>query len=341
MHHRERSSASERESFDSFTSSVGTFTPPTAPKPRSKVFSAVLYQLERFADDDSITILFEGESGTGKNWLARRAHQLSRRATRVVHEISLATVVDSLAPSELFGHEPGAFTDARGRRTGAFQSANHGTLFIDEVGKASLAVQRLLLRAVEERVIVPVGSDRPAKVDVRLLLATNVGLESLVAEHQFLPDLFARFGQFRIQVPPLRERREDIPDLARYFLSQHAARRGYTAGLPVIHPDLMNALQQANWKYNLRDLDGAMHRLLVEADSAAFLTFEHCVDNLKYLREYKRGGTTKVSRTTVAAAVTRTDSVAGAARALGTSRSTIYRRLATVDEPPPQPTVAD
>ncbi|MDQ2930836.1 MAG: sigma 54-interacting transcriptional regulator [Gemmatimonadota bacterium] len=340
MHHRERSNPYAREALTSSTISM-TGAALSIPKPRSKTFSAILYQLARFAGDDSITILFEGESGTGKNWLAREAHRLSRRAQNDLHETSLATVVDSLAASELFGHAQGAFTDARGSRAGAFQSARRGTLFLDEVGKASPAVQRLLLRAVEDRVVIPVGSDRAVPVDVRLLLATNVSLESLVGDGRFLPDLFARLGQFRIVVPPLRERREDIPDLARYFLAKHAARSGYSVGLPEIHPALMGALQHAPWKYNLRELDGTMHRLILEADSAAVLTFEHCVDGIKYLREYEQGRPTKLSPGSVAAAVTLADSVAGAARALDISRSTIYRKLAQIEEPSPPPTVAD
>jgi DNA-binding NtrC family response regulator len=332
MHYRERPSASARDSLTPFVQLQPAVALPLLPKPRSTAFCAVLHQVERFATDDTITIVFEGESGTGKNWLARFAHMRSRRAGHELHEKSLATVTDSLAGSELFGHEQGAFTDARSRRPGAFQSANHSTLFIDEVGKATFAVQRLLLRAIEERVIVPVGADRPIKVDVRLLLATNVNLKSLVVEKLFLPDLYARLGQFRICLPPLRERREDIPDLARYFLAQHAARRGYTVGLPTIHPALMTALQNAHWEYNLRELDGVVHRLLADADPAAELTFDHCVGDLDYLRVRSRGRPTKSSPEKVADTVKHTESIAGAARALAVSRSTVYRKLAKIDD---------
>lgn len=342
MRHRERSNISSPDSLTSFTRPTIARALPPFPKPRSKAFSSVLHQIERFAGDDTITILFEGESGTGKNWLARLAHQRSGRAARELHEKSLATIIDSLAGSELFGHEQGAFTDARTRRFGAFQSANHSTLFVDEVGKASFAVQRLLLRAIEEQVIFPVGSDRSVKVDVRLLLATNVSLRSLVAQQLFLPDLFARLGQFTIQLPPLRERREDIPDLARYFLALHACRRGYSVGLPTIHPALMTALVAAKWEYNLRELDGTMHRLVVQAGSAAQLTLDHCVANMNYLRPRARGRPTKSSPERVAAAVRDADSIADAARTLGVSRSTVYRRLAQFkDICPPPPPVAD
>jgi len=341
MRHSVRSTTSVGDALTSFTKPAVVTAPPPFPKPTSRAFGAVLRKVERFAGNDSITILFEGESGTGKNWLARLAHQHSRRAARELHEKSLATIVDSLAESDLFGHEPGAFTDGRNRRQGAFQSANHSTLFIDELGKASSNVQRLLLRAVEEQVICPVGSDRSVKVDVRLLLATNVSLESLVAQGRFLPDLFARLGQFRIELPPLRERREDIPDLTRFFLARHALQCGYPVGLPTIHPELMDALVGADWKYNLRELDASLHRLVVEANSAAQLTLAHCVDNLEYLRGRTRGRPTKSSPESVAAAVSRSKSVTGAANALGISRSTVYRKLARGDDTPALPPVAD
>lgn len=341
MHSRGRAIASVGDPLTPFGPSTILHNHPQLPKPRSKAFSSVLHQVKRFASDDAITIVFEGESGTGKNWLARLTHQLSRRSAQALHETSLATIVDSLASSELFGHEQGAFTDARHRRPGAFQSANHGTLFIDEVGKASPSVQKLLLRAIEERVVNPVGADRPIKVDVRLLMATNVSLKSLVSEKLFLPDLFARLGQFRVHLPPLRERREDIADLSRYFLAQHAMRLGYSVGLPTIHRSLMSALEAAEWEYNLRELDGVLHRLIIESDSAAELTLDHCVGDLDYLRARTRGRPAKTSTARVAATVGRTDSIADAARALAVSRSTVYRRLAELGSDAAVPPVAD
>lgn len=338
MNRRERASAPTPELLSVSSKPTATSSLPIAPKPRSKAFNVILDRVERYAEDDSIRIVFEGESGTGKNWLARLAHQRSRRASRVFHERSLTTVPDALAPSELFGHVQGAFTDARHRRSGAFQSANHGTLFLDEIGKATPEVQRLLLRAIEEGVIYAVGSDVPIRVDARLIFATNVNLQALKGKGLFLADLYARLGYFRIEVPPLRERREDIPDLAKYFLALHAARRGYPPGLPTIHPALMAALEEAKWEDNLRGLDGAMHLLLVEAQSASELTFEHCHFCLEYLRKHKRGRPRKASRTQIADAVSRNGTIAGAARALGIARSTVHRQLArtnTGQSPPP------
>lgn len=341
MRHSVRSNTSVGDALTSFTKPAVVTAPPPFPEPKSKVFGAVLRSVERFAAYDSVVILFEGESGTGKNWLARLAHQRSRRAAREFRVKSLADIADPLAESELFGHEAGAFTDARHRRAGLFQSANHGTLLIDELGKASPSVQRLLLSAVEEGEICPVGSDRSVKIDVRLLLATNVSLESLVAQGRFLPDLFARLGQFRILLPPLRERSEDIPDLARFFLARHALKCGYPVGLPTIHPELMDAFVRADWINNLRELDASLFRLVVEANSEAQLTLAHCVDKLEYLRGRSRGRPTKSSPASVAAAVSRSKSITGAANELGVSRSTIYRKLARGDDTPPPPPVAD
>jgi two-component system, NtrC family, response regulator HydG len=332
---------SERAPLTSLTKAIADSTLPLFPKPKSKVFSSVVRQVARFAADDSVTIVFEGESGTGKNWIARIAHTQSMRASHTLHEKSLATISDSLAGSDLFGHEIGAFTDARTRRSGAFQTANHSTLFIDELGKASSEVQRMLLRVIDERVVCPVGGDRPMKLDVRLMLATNVSIKSLVADGLFLPDLFARLGQFRIQLPALRERQEDIPDLARYFVAKHAISRGYTAGLPTIHPALMSALVTAEWKYNLREFDETLKRLVFEADSETQLTFEHCVGDLEYLRVRTRGRPTKSSPGNVASAVKRSVSIASAARSLGISRSTVYRKLARMSEVTPSTLVAE
>lgn len=336
MRNSERLKPSERVPSTVFGRPTAA-THPTFPRPKSNAFSSVLDRVARYAANDAITIVLEGESGTGKNWLARLAHQQSRRASHELHEISVATIVDSLANSELFGHEAGAYTDARGRRTGAFQSANHSTLFIDEIGKASSTVQRLLLRAIEDGVINPLGSDRCMKVDVRLILATNVSLTSLVADELFLPDLFARLGQFRIQLPPLRERKEDIPDLARYFVAKHGFQSGYPVGLPTIHPSLMNALVHAEWPYNVRELDQTLNRIVFDAESAVELTFDHCVGDLGYLRVHTRGRPTKSSPSNVANAVKRIETVAGAARSLGMSRSTVYRKLAQIKKKPEPP----
>lgn len=298
---------------------------------RSPIYRKVLADVAKFARHESVTIVFEGETGTGKNWLARLAHRQSPRHAKTMHTISLAELSDSLIASELFGHEQGAYTDAHQKRVGAFQTAHQSTLFIDEIGKASIAVQNHLLRVVDEHELTSVGADRPIKVDVRLLAASNVSLPLLVKTGHFLRDLYARLGRFRVHVPALRERREDIPDLARFFLAKYAAQLGYPAGLPTIHPALVSALQRAHWEFNLRDLESAMLRLLVEADSEVELTLDHCVGDLAALRPRTCGRPRRISSESVQAAILRSKSKSSAARDLDISRSTLYRSLRRAD----------
>lgn len=241
--------------------------------------------------------------------------------------IHLSAVSESLAPSELFGHVRGAFTDARAARAGAFQSASHGTLFLDEIGKASIPIQQLLLRAVEEKVICAVGSDVEVELDVRLMAATSIPLSILCEKHGFLSDLGARFGTLRVVVPPLRKRREDIPHLARLFVAKHAAAADASVGAPQIHPALMAQLQSAQWPLNLRQLDSTMQLLVIHAEGAATLEPDHCIGNLDFLHSGRRGRPAKRTNATIAAVVANAESKADAARTLGVSRATVNRYL--------------
>jgi DNA-binding NtrC family response regulator len=292
----------------------------------STAYLKCLAQVRRFARDGQAAILIEGESGTGKTQLARQVHLASPRAAGPYHNVVLSTLDDTLAGSELFGHVLGAFTDARHSRTGHFATANGGTLFLDEIGKASMAVQQKLLHAIEYGEIRPIGSDRDVRVDVRVVAATNVSLESLVAEDRFLADLHARISAFRICLPPLRERRADIPPLVTYYVDLLAPRCGYEE-LPAIDGDLLAALQRAPWPNNLRQLSATVHRLLVDADGAAVLTLRHCLDDLGYLNDATHGRRPQLTRQAIDQAVTRAGSIVGAARLLGVDRTTIYRFL--------------
>ncbi|MEP6730593.1 MAG: sigma 54-interacting transcriptional regulator, partial [bacterium] len=181
---------------------------------RSASFQRVLARARRFARDRTATLLIEGESGTGKTRFARYLHAISPRAAKPYRSVVLSTIDDTLAASELFGHVSGAYTDARHARAGHFVSANGGTLFLDEIGKASLSVQQRLLHAVEYGEFRPVGSDRDMHVDVRIIAASNLPLETQVANDRFLPDLYARLSVFLLTLPPLRDRKADIPLLA-------------------------------------------------------------------------------------------------------------------------------
>lgn len=296
-------------------------------KYRSAAYQAALLRLARFALDDTAAILLQGESGTGKTSLARHAHTVSRRASGPFQHVVLSTLDDNLASSELFGHVAGAFTDARRPRAGHFASANRGTLFLDEIGKASLALQAKLLHAIEYGEIKPVGSDRGIRVSTRIIAATNVNIDQLVESGRFLPDLHARLETFRIVLPPLRERRADIPILARECVCRHAAGCGYGEHPPAIHDALMAALRRAPWPNNLRQLDGTLHRLMLEADGATVLTLGHCTDTLSYLAT-ERADPKALTADQIRHALAGAGSKSGAARRLGVDRKTLRRIMA-------------
>ena len=293
---------------------------------QSAKFRSALAQLERYARHDSVPILLEGESGTGKTYLARAVHRSSPRRSRVFSQVNLASLDDSLASSDLFGHVVGAFTDARQSRAGHFVTASGGTLFLDEIGKTSAAVQRKLLHVVEAGEVRPVGADRTVRVDVRLVLASNTPLETLVASGDFLPDLLARIGLFRIRLPSLRERRADIPGLVTHFVETRAPALGY-ARSPTVDPDLLRALQGADWPYNLRELDAAVQRLLIEADGASVISPTHCRGDLARFRGQDGAGSARLTRSDVERAVASAGTKAGAATMLGVSRMTVHRYL--------------
>ncbi|MGH7622157.1 MAG: sigma 54-interacting transcriptional regulator, partial [Gemmatimonadaceae bacterium] len=226
-----------------------------------------------------------------------------------------------------FGHEKGAYTDAHEKRLGAFQIASHGTVFLDELNKASLTTQRHLLQVIEERTFSSLGADRVINVDVRIVAATSEDLDMLTSQGRFLEDLLARVGWFTIQVPSLRNRREDIPDLAEYFVGKHARPLGYSRGLPFIHPELMASLKLANWPYNLRDLDNAMHQLVIAADGEGEVSFRHCSGRLACLRPRSAGRPHRLEPEDVEKTMKNSKSLAAAARELDVSRSTLYRML--------------
>jgi len=291
---------------------------------RSSRFLRAMAQAERFARDRSAPILIEGESGTGKTQLARHIHRHSPRAAASFRAVVMSTLDDSLASSELFGHVAGAYTDARSARAGHFATAHGGTLFLDEIGKCSQSVQQKLLHAVEYGEIRPVGSDREVRVDARVICATNGSLEQMTAGGHFLPDLYARLSSFRVRLPPLRERRADIPIVVEFCVTRWARECGYPRA-PAVDIALMSALQDAPWPNNLRQLDATIHRLLVDAEGADRLTLDHCLDDLAYLRQEEKPIAGDLTPARVSAAIERAGSISGAAKLLGVDRTTIHR----------------
>ena len=227
---------------------------------RSAALGAVLRQVETVAGTDS-TVIVCGETGTGKELIARAIHNLSPRSEHAFVKVNCAAIPTGLLESELFGHEKGAFTGAIAQRIGRFELAHRGTLFLDEVGDISLELQPKLLRVLQEREFERLGSTRTIRVDVRLVAATNSDLLRMVDDRQFRADLYYRLNVFPIVVPPLRERREDIPLLVGYFTQQYAARMGKEIG--AIPSEAMEHLLRYPWPGNIRELQNLIERAVI------------------------------------------------------------------------------
>jgi DNA-binding NtrC family response regulator len=228
----------------------------------------VLRLVQRVATSDT-SVLITGESGTGKELIAQALHRLSRRNDKSFVDLNCAALQDSLLESELFGHEAGAFSGARNRKLGLFEIADGGTLFLDEVMEMPAQLQSKLLRALETRSFFRVGGVKKVEVDVRLIAATNRNPKQAVAENVFRPDLLYRINSFEINIPPLRERREDIEPLAQHILQKLAG-----ANAPELAPQAVDALVSYSWTGNVRQLRNCLERAVLLADNGRITTKE-------------------------------------------------------------------
>ena len=226
----------------------------------SPALEAVLEQVERVAPTDS-TVLIQGETGTGKELIARAIHNLSMRCGRPFIKLNCAAIPFDLLESELFGHERGAFTGAIAQKIGRFELADKGTLFLDEVGDIPPALQPKLLRVLQEQEFERLGSTRTHQVDVRLVAATNRNLVEMVKRNEFRSDLYYRLDVFPIPLPPLRERREDIPALVEHFVEIYARRMGRE--IAHIPAETMSALVSYFWPGNIRELQNFIERSVI------------------------------------------------------------------------------
>jgi len=226
----------------------------------SQTFKRILKQVETVAPTDS-TVLICGETGTGKELIARAIHDLSGRRERTLVKINCAAIPTGLLESELFGHERGAFTGAISQRVGRFELANRGSLFLDEVGDIPLDLQPKLLRVLQEQEFERLGSTRTQKVDVRLIAATNCDLEQMVADRKYRSDLYYRLNVFPITIPPLRQRRDDIPALSRFFTQKYARR--LKKQITAIPSETMAALTHYHWPGNVRELEHFIERAVI------------------------------------------------------------------------------
>ena len=210
-----------------------------------------------------VSVLIRGETGTGKELIARALYHHSDRANAPFIAINCAAIPETLLESELFGHERGAFTGAEARRIGRFEQADHGTIFLDEIGDMTPGTQVKLMRVLQEKSIQRLGGKETIDVDVRVLAATHRDLESAIHTKQFREDLYYRLSVVVITLPPLRQRREDVPDLVRYFLQKHGPELGNAE--PSIHPEAVEFLQAQPWRGNVRELENVVRKALLQA----------------------------------------------------------------------------
>ncbi len=232
---------------------------------RSAALRRVLREIETVAPTDS-TVLITGETGSGKELVARAIHQLSSRTDQAFVKLNCAAIPTGLLESELFGHEKGAFTGAISQRIGRFELAHKGTVFLDEIGEIPLELQPKLLRVLQEREFERLGSTKTLRTDARLIAATNRDLASLVEEQKFRADLFYRLNVFPVHVPPLRERREDIPVLVRHFTQQFARRM--KKSIETIASETMDTLTRYDWPGNIRELQNLIERAVILSNSS-------------------------------------------------------------------------
>ncbi|HUY31621.1 MAG TPA: sigma-54 dependent transcriptional regulator [Pirellulales bacterium] len=296
----------------------------------SAVMRQVFQRVTRAAQTDSIVLIL-GESGTGKELVAEAIHRASRRLRGPFVAVNITAVPEGLVESELFGHVQGAFTGAAGNRPGRFEAADGGTLFIDEIGDSGLAVQAKLLRVLETLLITPVGGNHERAADVRVVAATSRDLRGAVAKGEFREDLYYRLNVLTIQLPPLRERRDDIPLLVEHFLAESCRANGRPR--PELSPELERFLVEFEWPGNVRQLRNAIESMVVMAAGDA-LSVDDVPEHLTRVRS--SAATADGERTTLEslerAAVLETLARAGgnrthAAEALGISVRTLQRKL--------------
>lgn len=276
------------------------------------------------------TVLITGETGTGKELIARELHTQSSRCGRPFVKVNCAALPAGLLESELFGHERGAFTGAFMQTTGRFQQAHGGTIFLDEIGDLPLELQPKLLRVLQEQEFERIGSTHTIRVDVRVVAATNLNLPEMIRERQFRADLYYRLNVFPIALPPLRQRRGDIPELAWHFVRTYSARMG--RNITVISDAVMEIMQRHSWPGNIRELQNFIERAVILSPGAVLLP---PLDELKSLAPAKGLADTRTmaqaERDHILYALERAGGVVGgregAAERLGMPRTTLISRM--------------
>lgn len=291
----------------------------------SPIMMKLIKVVTKVAKTDA-NILISGENGTGKEMLAREIHRLSLRSRREMINVDMGAVSESLFESELFGHEKGAFTDARESRAGKFEAASGSTLFLDEIGNLPLSLQAKLLVALQNREVTRLGSNRKIPVDIRLIAATNRNLPEMVAQSLFREDLFYRINTIQIEIPPLRNRREDIPLFIDYFLKKYTSR--YQRPGLTLHQHAAAKLTQYDWPGNIRELQHTLEKAVILAEKDVIRASDLFIRPGKAVSFSEAPNLGEVERKAIEAAITQNDgNLTAAAEQLGVSRQTLYNKL--------------
>jgi DNA-binding NtrC family response regulator len=304
---------------------------------QSKPMRAV-FRVVKMVADSNATILIQGESGTGKELIARALHRHSRRNNRPFIAINCASLPETLLESELFGHVRGAFTGAVNNKKGLFQVAHTGTLLLDEIADTTMAFQAKLLRVLQENEIRPLGSNNNIKIDVRVIVATNRDLKKEVENKAFREDLFYRLAVVPIVLPPLRQRREDIPPLVNHFISKYSKQNSVEPKR--ISPNALRLLLDHSWPGNVRELENVIERAILinpgpEINPEALFPLPAAVDKpLTTLPYVLKGAMDAIEREKIAEALQRArGNRSHTAKLLGISRSALYKKLKLLDLP--------
>lgn len=303
----------------------------------SEVILDLLYKINKIAPTDA-NILVLGENGTGKDLIASAIHKQSARSDRPFVKVDVGALTETLFESELFGHKKGAFTDAREDRVGRFEAANGGTLFLDEIGNISLQQQAKLLSVLQNRQVIPLGSNTPIPIDIRLVCATNVPLADLANESRFRKDLIYRINTVDLQVPPLRERGDDILRLAQYFLQKYAEK--YRKAIIDFDQRAAQKLLKYHYPGNVRELQYSIERAVIMSDGEIlgaedliFSAIEQTSQNQSAQRQLpEEHNLVELERITIANVVEKHGgNISKAAKELGITRTALYRRLSKYD----------
>jgi DNA-binding NtrC family response regulator len=293
---------------------------------KSKPMQDVMNMVRKVAQTDA-NILITGENGTGKELIAKEIHRLSERNNEIMLTVDMGAVSETLFESELFGHKKGAFTDAKEERTGKFEMANHGTLFLDEIGNLSLAMQAKILTALQNRTIIKLGGNEIVSIDIRLISATNKSIETMIANRSFREDLLYRINTISIELPPLRERGNDILLLTEFYLQKYSEKYN-NPGLK-IDDKAKRKLLKYNWPGNVRELQHSIEKAVILSDNKT-LVEENFILNKQQPKNFKLQNLTieEMEREMIKNCIENENgNMSAVAKKLGVTRQTLYNKL--------------